>query len=136
MKSFGYLAAAMSFLAVLCCGCQAFLPEGEPPKGAIVDNPLPEKVTREAMVLALGSRIAASSMEHFPGAPVTIDADAPSLPVARAALREAGNICGVRFGTVAAAVLHGRKVNSVTYEFEMFHFSRSLWRCTYVLKRP
>ena len=134
MKKIGYIAAA--FLLLLGCGCHLLLPEGEPPEGAIVDNPQPEKMTREAMILALGSRIAASSMEQFPGGTVAIDADASSAPVARTALKEAGNICGVRFADVAAAVLHGRRVNNETYEFDLFYFSRSLWRCSYVLKRP
>ena len=134
MKKIFCIAAAASSL-ILCCGCQLLLPEGEPPTGSIVDNPLSEEVTYEAMILSLGSRIAASAMEQFPGAPVAIDADAPSAAAARTALKEAGKICGVRFADAAAVVLQGRRVNNTTFEFELFHFSRSLWRCTYILKR-
>ncbi|MBR7139333.1 MAG: hypothetical protein IKD44_07290 [Lentisphaeria bacterium] len=125
---------AAGVLILSCCGCGLLLPEGEPPRGAIVDNPLPEKLTREEMILSLGSRIAASAMEHFPGGPVAIEGEGAALPVARAAIREARSICGVRFEQVAAAVLHGRKVNDTTFEFELFHFSRSMWRCSYTLK--
>ncbi|MBQ9753703.1 MAG: hypothetical protein IJV93_03005 [Lentisphaeria bacterium] len=136
MSRSGYIATAVASLFLIGSGCHLLLPEGDPPAGAIVDNPQPEKVTREAMILSLGSRIAASSMEHFPGGSVTIDSDAPSAPIARTALKEAENICGVRFAEVAAVVLHGRRLHKETYEFELFYFSRSLWRCTYVLKRP
>lgn len=118
-----------------CCGCTMFLPAGDPPKGDIVDNRLPEKLSREEMILALGSRISASAMEHFSGGPVAVDAKNEAAIFARAAIREAGNICGVRFEQVAAAVLSGRRIDAVTYEFELFHFSRSLWRCTYILKK-
>ncbi|MBO5790931.1 MAG: hypothetical protein J6S54_00490 [Lentisphaeria bacterium] len=133
MKTYFILFAAGALLWC-CCGCGLLLPDGEPPKGAIVDNPLPERLTKEEMILSLGSRIAASAMEHFPGGPVAVEGDVSTFPTARAAIREARNICGVRFEQAAAAILQGRKVNDVTFEFELFYFSRSMWRCTYILK--
>ena len=128
-----YFSAALLVL-FFCSGCCFLLPEGEPPEGAILENPLPEKLSREEMILSLGSRIAASAMEHFPGGPVAVEGDVSTFPTARAAIREARNICGVRFEQAAAAILQGRKVNDVTFEFELFYFSRSMWRCTYILK--
>jgi hypothetical protein len=124
------------FLPLLfCCSCHYFLPEGEPPKGNIVNNVIPEKMTREEAVLSLSGRIAASSMQELAGAPVTIEADEATAPMAREALREAGKICGVHLEQAAAAVLNGRQKGAGTFEFELFHFNRSLWRCSYELKK-
>lgn len=122
---------------LLCCcgGCGMFLPPGEPPSGPIVDNPLPERLSAEELVLALGSRIAASSMQHFPGGPVALETDKASVALARSAVREAGKICGVHLEQAAAAVLNGRQKGAGTFEFELFHFNRSLWRCSYELKK-
>ena len=60
-------------LLVCSSGCRWGLPEGEAPVGNLVDNPIPEKLSREQLILSLGSRIAASSMELFPGGPITIE---------------------------------------------------------------
>lgn len=134
MKMFlKYFSAALLVL-FFCSGCCFLLPEGEPPEGAILENPLPEKLSREEMILSLGSRIAASAMEHFPGAPVAVEGTGDAAVLARTAIREARNICGVRFDQVAAAVLRGSKVKEGVFEFELFYFSRSMWRCTYILK--
>lgn len=122
-------------LLPVCSGCALLLPEGEPPEGHIVENELPEKMSREQLVLSLSGRIAASSMQEFAGAPVSIEADDSAAPLAREALREAGKICGVRHGIAAAAVLSGKKVREGLYEFELWHFNRSLWRCSYELKK-
>lgn len=127
--------AAAVFLLSFCSGCSLFLPAGDPPGGPIVDNRGPEKLSREEMILSLGSRIAASSMEHFPNAPIAVEAPREAAVIARSAISEAANICGVRFEQVAAAVLNGRQVSENIFEFELFHFSRSLWRCTYILKK-
>jgi len=124
------------FLPLLfCCSCHYFLPEGEPPKGNIVNNVIPEKMTREEALLSLSGRIAASSMQELAGAPVTIDADEATAPMAREALREAGKICGVKYAVTAAAVLTGRRKTENSWEFELLHFNRSLWRCVYELKK-
>ena len=124
-------------LSALCfSGCRWGLPEGEPPAGNLVENPIPEKLTREQVVLALGSRIAASSMEFFPGAPMTIEAQGTAAALlAKEALVEAGKICGVRHAVTAAAVLNGKALADGTFEFELFYFNRSLWRCSYELKK-
>lgn len=116
-------------------GCALFLPSGEPPSGNIVQNDIPEKLSREQIVLSLGSRIAGSAMQSFPGAPVALETDSATALTAREALREAGQIAGVRQGTVAAAVLTGKCIKPGIFEFELFHFSRSLWRCAYELKK-
>ena len=52
-----------------------------------------------------------------------------------AAVTEAGKICGVRHAVTAAAVLNSRKLADGTFEFELFYFNRSLWRCSYELKK-
>ena len=78
------LAALSALILLFCCGCSSFLPAGDPPGGDIVDNPLPKKMSQEEMILALGSRIAASAMQHFPGGPVMLEADKSSLPWGRA----------------------------------------------------
>lgn len=121
--------------ALFCGGCALFspLPSGTPPEGPIVENPTPRKLTRSEIELALGSRLAASAMQYFPGSPVTVEADAAAMPFARAAVAEAGRICGVRLEMVAAAVLTGKK-NGDKLEFELFHFSASLWKCSFELK--
>ena len=130
-----------ALLVVIFCllltgsGCALFLPSGEPPAGDIVQNDIPEKLSREQIVLALGGRIAGSAMQSFPGAPVALETDSATTLTAREALREAGQIAGVRHGTVAAAVLSGRCVRPGVFEFELFHFNRSLWRCVYELKK-
>ena len=128
---------AFFVLMLLCCcgGCTMFLPSGEPPKGRIVENILPEELTYEEMILSLGGRIAASSMEFFPGGPVAMESDAPSRPLIRAAFKEAGKICGVHPETVAAAVLNGKQIKDNVFEFELFYFNRSLWCCKYILKK-
>ena len=123
------------FLLLNCCGCAMFLPAGDPPGGDIVQNVLPEKMSREEAVLSLSGRIAASAMQELGGAPVAIETDEASAALAREALREAGKICGVRYGITAAAVLNGKKVKENLYEFELWHFNRSLWRCSYELKK-
>ena len=120
---------------LFCCSCHCFLPEGEPPKGNIVNNVIPEKMTREEAVLSLSGRIAVSSMQELSGAPVTIEADETTAPLAREALREAGKICGVKYAVAAAAVLSGRRISENSCEFELWHFNRSLWRCVYELKK-
>ena len=122
------------FMLLVCGGCTVFLPAGDPPGGDIVDNPLPQKLTREEMTLALGSRIAASAMQYFPGGPVMLEADKGALVPGRAAIAEAGKICGVYLNQAAAAVLNGKQTTPDTFEFELFHFSRSLWRCSFELK--
>ena len=116
-------------------GCALFLPSGEPPAGNIVQNDIPEKLSREQIVLALGGRIAGSAMQAFPGAPVALETDSATTLTAREALREAGQIAGVRLSTVAAAVLAGKCIRPGVFEFELFHFNRSLWRCVYELKK-
>jgi hypothetical protein len=128
------LAALSALILLFCCGCSSFLPAGDPPGGDIVDNPLPKKMSQEEMILALGSRIAASAMQHFPGGPVMLEADKSSLPWGRAAVSEAGKICGVYLNQAAAAVLNGRQTGKNVFEFELFYFSRSLWRCSFELK--
>ena len=35
----------------------------------------------------------------------------------------------------AAAVLNGKALADGTFEFELFYFNRSLWRCSYELKK-
>jgi hypothetical protein len=100
-----------------------------------VENIIPEKMSREQAVLSLSGRIAASSMQELGGAPIAINADDASALLAREALREAGKICGVRYAVTAAAVLGGKKVRENFYEFELWHFNRSLWRCSYELKK-
>ena len=122
-------------LALLCVGCAIFspLPSGTPPEGPIVENPTPRKLTRSEIELALGSRLAASAMQYFPGSPVAVEADAGAMPFAKAAVAEAGRICGVRLELAAAAVLNGKKTGN-KLEFELFHFSASLWKCSFELK--
>lgn len=121
--------------AVLCCGgCAEVLPPGTPPEGHIVENPIPAKLSEQEVILAVGTRIAASAMEHFPGGPIAIDADENSAVIARAAVVEAGKICGVHLELAAAPVLTVRNKNDVI-EFELFHFSRSLWRSSFELKK-
>jgi hypothetical protein len=126
---------AVLALVLLFSGCALFLPSGEPPEGAIVQNDIPEKLSREQIVLSLGSRIAGSAMQSFPGAPVALETDKHATLLGRDALREAGHIAGVRHGIVAAAVLTGKCVKPGVFEFELFHFNRSLWRCSYELKK-
>ena len=41
----------------------------------------------------------------------------------------------VTLSLVAAAVLSGRCIRPGVFEFELFHFNRSLWRCVYELKK-
>ena len=123
------------FLLATCWGCSMFLPAGDPPKGNIVENLLPEKMSREEVVLSLSGRIAASAMQELGGTPVAIEADGESALLAREALREAGKICGVRHGITAAAVLNGKKMREDLYEFELWYYNRSLWRCSYELKK-
>lgn len=134
MKTRAFL-CVISCLLLLFSGCALFLPSGEPPEGAIVQNDIPEKLSREQIVLSLGSRIAGSAMQSFPGAPVALETDKHATLLGRDALREAGHIAGVRHGTVAAAVLTGKCVKPGVFEFELFHFNRSLWRCSYELKK-
>ena len=123
-------------LLVCSSGCRWGLPEGEAPVGNLVDNPIPEKLSREQLILSLGSRIAASSMELFPGGPITVEGKETSAALlAKAAVTEAGKICGVRHAVTAAAVLNSRKLADGTFEFELFYFNRSLWRCSYELKK-
>ena len=123
-------------LLVCSSGCRWGLPDGEPPAGNLVDNPIPEKLSREQLILSLGARIAASSMEFFPGGTMTIEGRESSAAVlAKAAVTEAGKICGVRHAVTAAAVLNSRKLADGTFEFELFYFNRSLWRCSYELKK-
>lgn len=132
---FRKISAVIACVMLLSCWGCVILPSGEPPRGDLVSNPQPVELSLDELVLSLGGRIAASSMEFFPGGPVAIEADRASLPVVRAAFREAGRICGVHAEQVAAAVLNGRKVGENVYEFELFYFSRSLWRCTYILRK-
>jgi len=133
MKVLPNILPAVAALASLLCGGCFSLPSGTPPEGAIVENPVPLKLSRAEIELALGSRLAASAMERFPGSPVAVEADADTLPFARAAVAEAGRICGVRLAIAAGAVLTGRKKDG-RLEFELLHFSASLWRCSFELK--
>ena len=135
MKVFSKVFFAGVVSALFCGGCSIFspLPSGTPPEGPIVENPAPRKLTRSEIELALGSRLAASAMQYFPGSPVAVEADAASMPFAKAAVAEAGRICGVRLELVAAAVLNGKKKGD-KLEFELFHFSASLWKCSFELK--
>ena len=122
-------------LALFCGGCSIFslLPSGTPPSGPIVENPTPQKLTRSEIELALGTRLAASAMQYFPGSPVAAEADAGAMPFVKAAVAEAGKICGVRLELAAAAVLTGKKKGD-KLEFELFHFNASLWKCSFELK--
>lgn len=131
---FRKISVAIAAIVLLSCG-GCMLPSGEPPRGRIVDNPEPAALTLDELVLSLGGRIAASSMEFFPGGPVIIESDAATRGMIRAAFKEAGKICGVHASDAAAAVLNGKKVKENVYEFELLYFSRSLWRCTYILKK-
>lgn len=134
MKIFCMTALLLMLLGV--SGCRWGLPAGEPPAGNLVENPIPEELTREQIVLSLGSRIAASSMESFPGGTIAIECKESSAALlAKAAVTEAGRICGVRHAVTAAAVLNGRALADGTFEFELFYFNRSLWRCSYELKK-
>jgi hypothetical protein len=130
-----YVFCVVPCLLLLFSGCALFLPSGEPPEGAIVQNDIPEKLSKEQIVLALGSRIAGSAMQSFPGAPVALETDKHTMHLGREALREAGHIAGIRHGVVAAAVLNGKCLRPGVFEFELFHFNRSLWRCSYELKK-
>lgn len=121
-------------ILLVCCGCVDPLPPGLPPEGGIVNNPISKKLTRQEMILAVGSRIAASSMEHFPGGPVALDSDKDSALIAKAAIAEAGKICGVRLELAAAPVLTVRTKGN-TVMFELFYFSRSLWRSSFELEK-
>jgi hypothetical protein len=111
------------------------LPSGEPPRGKIVENVVPEELSFEEVILSLGGRIAASSMELFPGGPVAMESDPASRPIVRAAFKEAGKICGVHLEPVAAAVLNAKQIGKNVFEFELYYFSRSMWRCQYILKK-
>ncbi|MBR2374119.1 MAG: hypothetical protein IKA87_07805 [Lentisphaeria bacterium] len=126
-------AVLVLLMMLFCCGCVELLPPGTPPEGNIVDNPVPQQLTEAETVLALSSRLAASAMEHFPGGAVAVDADNDSAVIAKAAVAEAGKICGIHLELAAAPVLTVRKKNS-TVEAELFLFSRSLWRCSFELK--
>lgn len=127
------LLLAAVVISLSCGGCVDPLPPGTPPDGNIVDNMISQKITKQEMILAVGSRIAASAMEHFPGGPVALDCDKDSAEVARAAVAEAGKICGVRLELAAAPVLTARTKGQFM-TFELFHFSRSLWQCSFELK--
>ena len=135
MKKFSQVFFAGVVTALLCGGCSIFspLPSGTPPAGPIVENPTPQKLTRSEIELALGTRLAASAMQYFPGSPVAVEADADTMPIARAAVTEAGRICGVRLELAAAAVLNGKKKGD-KLEFELFHFNASLWKCSFELR--
>ena len=135
MKIFSKIFFAGVVLALFVGGCSIFspLPSGTPPAGAIVENPTPQKLTRGEIELALGTRLAASAMQYFPGSPVAVEADAGAMPFAKAAVAEAGRICGVRLELAAAAVLNGKKKGD-KLEFELFHFNASLWKCSFELK--
>ena len=136
MKYFSKLLLAGAVLTLFCGGCSFFslLPSGTPPAGPIVENPTPQRLTRSEIELALGTRLAASAMQYFPGSPVAVEADAGAMPFARAAVDEAARICGVRLELVAAAVLNGKKKGD-KLEFELFHFNASLWKCSFELKK-
>ena len=87
-------AAAMVF-----CGCDYFLPPGDPPPGTIVVNPEPGKevpvMTADAAVAAFVGELTNLTLMYARNQQVFIDADRATIDAARNILQQCADLSGV-----------------------------------------
>ena len=97
----------LAVAALLCCGCECFLPPGEAPEGKILENAQQGRVSeirdRRQAVDHFINELIRETLLHAPGEAVKLIADEPSKPAAQYIILKAGEISGIRAAEEAGA---------------------------------
>lgn len=126
---------SLAVLALICCGCECFLPPGEAPEGRILENVQQDGMAeirdlRRAEDYFINELIRETLM-HAPGEAVKIAADKKSRAAAEYIVLKAGEISGIRAVTDSTAKF---TLNSTccrkSWSLQLYSGSDMIWQST------
>ncbi len=124
-----------SALLLFSAGCCWFLPPGDPPSGDIETLVLPAERDRRGAENDTVTSLFAYTLQHHPGAAMSVEADVVMLPVARRIIERTGKISGIRYAAQAPLVLRADESNG-RWSFQLYDSARAsiVWQEVFVLK--
>lgn len=127
---------------LLLCGCECFLPAGDPPPGTIVEN-IPRGIADTVMDYRSAvdfyiNELTRETMMHCSGEEIFVDADRATRQVTNFILRKSGEFSGVKPGKrkVNYTRLVSRYIDGKAWKMSLFSADgKELWSRSIIIKR-